>query len=238
MRQTLVIARREFRAYFNSPVAYVVVCAVLLLVGFLFFFFRPFFVAGRVTCRELFSFIGISFLFFAPAVTMRLLAEERRSGTLEILITLPVRDVDVIVGKYLAALGLLIVLLVMTVPYALTVGWTGNLDWGPVIGGYVGLLLQGAAYLALGMLASSKTEHQIVSFFVGLFLGLFFYLLDWALPFVPGSLASTVEYLSFEYHFDSIRRGVLDTRDIVFFLSVIAMALFLSFRSLESRKWR
>lgn len=238
MRRTLVIARREFLGYFNSAVAYVVVCAVLLLVGFLFFFFRPFFVAGRVTCRELFSFIGISFLFFAPAVTMRLLAEERRSGTLEVLITLPIKDMEVILGKYLAALGLLVVLLVMTLPYAFTVSWTGELDWGPVVGGYVGLFLQGGAYLALGMLASSRTEHQIVSFFVGLFLALFFYLLDWALPFVPSALASSVEYLSFEYHFDGIRRGVLDSRNIVYFLSVTAMALFLSFRSLESRKWR
>src|SRR5512134_1640769 len=118
---TLAIAKREFRGYFNSPVAYVVICGVLLLVGFLFFFFRPFFVVGKATCRELFTFIGMTFLFFAPAITMRLLAEERKSGTIEILITMPVRDWEVIVGKFLAALGLLVVLLVLTLPFPITI---------------------------------------------------------------------------------------------------------------------
>ena len=235
---TLVIAKREFRGYFNSPVAYVVICGVLLLVGFLFFFFRPFFVVGKATCRELFTFIGMTLLFFAPAVTMRLLAEERKSGTIEVLITMPVRDWEVIVGKFLAALGLLVVLLVLTFPVPITISQIGDLDWGPVIGGYVGLLLEGAALLSLGVLASSLTEHQIVAFFGSLLLGLSFYMLDWSLPFLPSSVASLVEYLSFGYHFDGIARGVIDSRDVIYFLSVTAVALGLSFRQLESRKWK
>lgn len=235
---TLVIAKREFRGYFNSPVAYVVICGVLLLVGFLFFFFRPFFVVGKASCRELFTFIGMTFLFFAPAVTMRLLAEERKSGTIEILITMPVRDWEVIIGKFLAALGLLVVLLVLTLPFPITVSQLGDLDWGPVIGGYAGLFLEGAAFLAIGLLASSMTEHQIVAFFSALLAGLALYMLDWSLPFLPSGISSIVEYLSFGYHFEGIARGVIDSRDVVYFLSVTAVALGLSFRQLESRKWK
>lgn len=235
---TLAIAKREFRGYFNSPVAYVVICGVLLLVGFLFFFFRPFFVVGKATCRELFTFIGMTFLFFAPAVTMRLLAEERKSGTIEILITMPVRDWEVIVGKFLAALGLLVVLLILTLPFPITISQLGDLDWGPVMGGYAGLFLEGAAFLAIGMLASSLTEHQIVAFFSALLTGLALYMMDWSLPFLPAGVASIVEYLSFGYHFEGIARGVIDTRDVVYFLSVTALALGLTFRQLESRKWK
>lgn len=235
---TLAIAKREFRGYFNSPVAYVVICGVLLLVGFLFFFFRPFFVVGKATCRELFTFIGMTFLFFAPAVTMRLLAEERKSGTIEILITMPVRDWEVIIGKFLAALGLLVVLLLLTLPFPITISKLGDLDWGPVIGGYAGLFLEGAAFLSIGLLASSLTEHQIVAFFGSLLTGLAFYMMDWSLPFLPSTVASLVEYLSFGYHFEGIARGVIDSRDVVYFLSVTAVALGLSFRQLESRKWK
>ncbi|MBI2894651.1 MAG: ABC transporter permease subunit [Deltaproteobacteria bacterium] len=235
---TLAIAKREFRGYFNSPVAYVVICGVLLLVGFLFFFFRPFFVVGKASCRELFTFIGMTFLFFAPAVTMRLLAEERKTGTLEILITMPVRDAEVILGKFLAAVGLLCVMLLLTLPFPITIAQLGDLDMGPVLGGYAGLLLEGSAFLALGMLASSLTEHQIVAFFLALLMGLVFFMLDWALPYLPGGMTSVVEYLSFGYHFEGITRGVIDSRDVVYFLSVIAVALALSFRQLESRKWK
>jgi ABC-2 type transport system permease protein len=236
MGALLSIWRREFRAYFNSPVAYFVIIAFLVLVGIMFFI--PFFAQDRVSMRAFFGLVPFLFVFFAPAITMRLVAEERRSGTLEILITMPVRDVEVIVGKFLAALSLLVVALLLTLPYAFTIAAFGPLDWGPVWGGYLGLLLMGAAYMALGLMASSFTENQIVAFVVALFLSMLFLMLDRFLAFLPAALVQWVEYLSFAKHFENASRGVVDSRDVVFYLSFTVLCLFLAFRSLESRRWR
>ena len=236
MHTTLAICRREFKAYFNSPVAYFVITIFLVLVGIMFFI--PFFAQDRVSMRDFFSLAPFLFVFFAPAITMRLVAEERRTGTLELLITLPVRDVDVILGKYLAALALLLVALVLTLPYAITIAQFGDLDWGPVWGGYLGLLMMGGAFLALGLMASSWTENQIVAFVIGLFLSMLFLMVDRFVIFLPAALAPYVEYLSFSNHFRNTARGVVDSRDVVFFCSFILLALFLAFRSLESRRWR
>jgi ABC-2 type transport system permease protein len=236
MGATFAIWRREFRAYFNSPVAYFVITAFLALVGILFFV--PFFTQDRVSMRGFFGVAPFLFVFFAPAITMRLLAEERRTGTLELLITMPVRDVDVILGKYLAALSLLVVALLLTLPYAFTIAAFGPLDFGPVWGGYVGLLLMGAALLALGVAASSFTENQIIAFVIALTASMLFLMIDKFLAFLPASIAAIAEYLSFDYHFRDASRGVVDSRDVVFFLSFAVLCLFLSFRSLESRRWR
>jgi ABC-2 type transport system permease protein len=188
--------------------------------------------------RDFFSLAPFLFVFFAPAITMRLIAEERRSGTIELLITMPVRDVDVILGKFIAALGLLLVALLLTLPYAFTIAQFGDLDWGPVWGGYVGLLLLGAAFLSIGLMASSWTENQIVAFVIALFLSMVFLMLDRFLMFLPAGLSEWVEYLSFTAHFRNAARGVIDTRDVVFYLSFIVLGMFLAFRSLESRRWR
>ena len=236
MSTTLAIWRREFKAYFNSPVAYFVITVFLALVGVLFFI--PFFTQDRVSMRGFFGIAPFLFVFFAPAITMRLIAEERRTGTLELLITMPVRDVDVILGKYLAALSLLAVALLLTLPYAFTISAFGPLDWGPVWGGYVGLLLMGAALLALGVAASSFTENQIIAFVVALFASMAFLMVDRFLAFLPATAAAVVEYLSFDYHFRDAARGVIDTRDVVFYVSFAVLCLFLAFRSLESRRWR
>jgi len=236
MTAALAIWRREFRAYFNSPVAYFVIVVFLALVGALFFI--PFFTQDRVSMRSFFGLVPFLFVFFAPAITMRLVAEERRSGTIELLITLPVRDVDVIVGKFLAALSLLLVALILTLPYAVTISFFGPLDWGPVWGGYLGLVLLGSAYLSLGLMASSFTENQIVAFVVALFLSMFFLMVDNFVAYLPSAMVEWVEYLSFGKHFDNAARGVIDTRDVVFYLSFIVLCLFLAFRSLESRRWR
>jgi ABC-2 type transport system permease protein len=235
MHTTLTICRREFKSYFNSPVAYFVISIFLVMVGVLFFI--PFFAQDRVSMRDFFSLVPFLFIFFGPAITMRLIAEERRSGTIEMLITMPVRDKDVIVGKFLAALGLLVVALLMTLPYAITISQFGNLDWGPVIGGYVGLVLMGSAYLSIGLLASSYSENQIVAFVIALFLSMFFLMVDRFIVFVPSALAPVVEYLSFGAHFRNAARGVVDSRDVVFFASFTVLSLFIAFRSLESRRW-
>jgi ABC-2 type transport system permease protein len=236
MRTTLVIWRREFTAYFNSPVAYFVITVFLALVGIMFFI--PFFAQDRVSMREFFGLVPFLFVFFAPAITMRLIAEERRSGTLEMLITLPVRDAEVVLGKFLAALTLLAVALALTLPYAFTIARFGDLDFGPVIGGYVGLLLLGAAFLSVGLAASAFTENQIVAFVLALFASMLLLMLDRFSVFLPGGLAGVFGYLSFSEHFRNAARGVLDSRDVVFFLSFTLLGLFLAFRSLESRRWR
>lgn len=236
MTATLAIWRREFRAYFNSPVAYFVIIIFLALVGTMFFI--PFFSQDRVSMRSFFGLVPFLFVFFAPAITMRLIAEERRSGTIELLITLPVRDFDVIVGKFLAALSLLLVALALTLPYAVTISFFGPLDWGPVWGGYLGLILLGATCLAIGLMASSFTENQIVAFVIALFASMLFLMVDKFIAFLPATLAQWAEYLSFSKHFENASRGVIDSRDVVFYLSFTLLCLFLAFRSLEARRWR
>lgn len=236
MRSMVAVLRREFAAYFNSPVAYFVVVVFLVMVGVLFFV--PFFTQDRVSMRDFFGLVPFLFIFFGPAITMRLIAEERRSGTIEMLITMPVRDVDVILGKFFAALGLLVVALLLTLPYAITISRFGNLDWGPVLGGYFGLVLLGAALLAIGLFTSSLTENQIVAFVIALFLSMFLLMLDRFTIFLPAAVAPWIEYLSFSAHFGNTARGVIDSRDVIFFLSVALLSLFLAFRSLEARRWR
>jgi len=235
MQRTLTIAKREFRGYFNSPAAYIVICLFLLLMGF--FFWNPFFLVNRASVRSMFDLMSILLLPTAPALTMALLAEERRTGTMEILLTMPVRDPEVIIGKYLAAFGVLVVLLLATLAYPISVSTLGNLDWGPVLAGYVALLLQGGAMLALGVLASSWTDNQLIAFFTSGIICFAFWMVGRFLPFVPQSMASIVEWISFDYHFQDIVRGVLDSRHILYFLTVIGFSLALAFRSLESRRW-
>ena len=236
MARMWTVAKREFLAYFNSPVAYIVVSLFLLLVGVLFWitFFAP---PAALTMRNFFNIASLVLLFYAPAVTMRLLAEERGTGTLEVLTTMPVRDIEIVVGKYLAALGLLAVTLLLTTPYAFTLSSLGDIDTGPIWGGYVGLLLIGAAYVAVGLLFSSLTQHQMVAFFGALIVCLLFFFLDKFVAFFSAGASSVVEYLSFDFHFQSIARGVVDTRDVVFFFSIIGLSLVAAYASLESRRW-
>ena len=235
MQRTLTIAKREFRGYFNSPAAYIVVCLFLLLMGF--FFWNPFFLINRASVRNMFDMMPIFLLPTAPALTMGLLSEEKRTGTIEILLTMPVKDTEVILGKYLAALGLLAVLFLCTLAYPISVSTLGHLDWGPVFAGYFALLLQGGAMLAIGVLASSWTDNQLIAFFTSTVICFTFWIVSRFLPFLPQAIASAVEWLSFDYHFQDLVRGVIDTRHVIYFLSVIAFSLALAFRSLESRRW-
>jgi ABC-2 type transport system permease protein len=235
MQNTLTIAGRQFRAYFNGPVAYIVIALSLFLVGFLFW--GPFFLVNRASVRELFRFLGYTFVFGIPAITMGLLADERRSGTLELLITMPVRESEVILGKFLGAVGLLGVLLLCSLPYPISVAQFGTLDWGQVGAGYLGLFLQGCAMIALGIAASSFTENQLVAFFASFFVFAMLAVLGFYLPLVPAGWASAVEWITFDYHRESMGRGVIDTRDVIYFFSFATIFLMLAFRALESRRW-
>ena len=236
MTNTLTIAKREFRSYFNGPAAYIVGSLFLLVVAILFW--NTFFLEQRASVRKLFALAyGVS-VFVAPAITMGLIAEERRNGTLELLLTYPVRDAEVVIGKYLGALGLYTVLLALTVPQVFAVGSMGQLDMGAVWAGYLGLFLSGGAFLAIGVLASSWTSNQLIALIVALSIGLFFALIGQLLIFLPDGVASIFEWLSFGYHENNLERGVIDTRDVFFFVSVVALCLTLAFRSLESRLWK
>lgn len=231
----LPIYRRELRSYFNAPVAYVVILVFLIIIGW--FFTSNLFVMNVASLRIVFELVPIVFLFFVPAITMRLIAEERKSGTIELLTTKPVGDVEIILGKFLAAWTLLGAALLPTLMYALTVMMLGNLDAGPVLAGYLGLLLMGGAYIAIGIFASSLTDNQIVAFILSFLIVFVLFMLDKVLLYVPEGMASTMEFLSIDYHFSNIARGVIDSRDLIYFGSLLGFSLLLATVSLERRKW-
>lgn len=245
MKNVMCIAKREFRAYFGSPVAYIAIAIYLVLLGVTFFFKIPFllpkegfFAAKEATLRPLFEWSIFLFAIFLPAISMRLLAEEKKLGTIEILLTLPVTETDVVLGKWLGAVGFLCVALAMTLAYPALVFALGKPDIGPIIGGYFGVLLVGASYLAVGLLASSWTSSQITAFILAIAICTFFTFVD-RIPEALGTHAiEALQLMSFNYHFRSIARGVIDTRDLLFFASVMVGTLALSSYSLETRKWK
>ena len=231
----LPIYRREIRSYFNSPIAYVVIVVFLAIVGW--FFTNALFLADVASMGTVFEVVPWVFLGFVPAITMRLLAEEKKSGTIELLTTKPIRGVEIVLGKFLAAWTLLAAALLPTVIYLFTIIPLGEIDLGPVITGYLGLLLMGGVYIGIGVFASSLTENQIVAFLITLLVVLGLFLVDKMLIFLPEGLATTLEYLSVDHHFVSIARGVIDSRDVVYFASVLGFSLLLATLSLERRKW-
>ncbi len=190
--------------------------------------------------RGFFGLMPWIFLFFIPAVTMKLWAEEKKIGTIEILMTLPIRDYEVVIGKFLACLALLAVTILLTLVVPFSVMYLGNPDVGTLITGYIGLLLMGAAYIAIGFFASTLTENQIVAFIIGIVVCLTLLLIgeDIVLFKTPNWLYPIFSYLGLGAHYSSILRGVLDSRDIIYYLSVIAFFLYLSTLAVESRKWR
>lgn len=243
MSTTLTIAKRELRSYFDSPLAYVVTCLSFLGLGLLFFSFRGgFWQLDRATLQPLFEYIpaGLAIL-VVPVVTMRLMAEERRSGTLEMLITLPVKDSEVVLGKFLGALALVLIVVFGSLVYPIFMfkfPWSlGPLDMGPVLSGYVGLVLFAAAAVAVGLLVSSLTESQAVSFFLTFFLLGAFWFSGSLAEGASGTWANVLNYVSFQTRMGGFMRGLIDTRDVVFFLSITVLSLMISFRALERRKW-
>jgi ABC-2 type transport system permease protein len=238
MNGALAIARREFKTFFNSPIAYIVLGGFLVLAGWLFF--GTLFLAGQASLRGFFGLAPVLFVVLVPAITMRALAEERKSGTLELLLTLPVPDWQVTVGKFLAALGMVAVGLACTLPYAFSVAaLTGPgpaFDWGPVVAGYLGLLLLASAFIALGLWGSALSKNQIVGFIVGLLLCFAFSFIDNFALLLPDALGQVLEFLSVDYHFENIARGVIDTRDLVFYLTLTALGLGLTTQALGAAR--
>ena len=231
----LPIYKREIRSYFNSPIAYVVIIVFLSILGW--FFTSNLFLMNVASMRIVFELVPLIFLFFVPAVTMRLLAEEKKSGTLELLTTKPVRDAEIVLGKFLAAWTLLAAALAPTLIYLITIMSLGKVDLGPVISGYFGLFLMGGVYIAVGLLASSLTENQIIAFIISFLMVFVLFILDKILMYVPDALASTLEFLAIDYHLSNIVRGVIDSRNLIYFGSLLGFSLFLATVSLQRRKW-
>jgi ABC-2 type transport system permease protein len=236
MNAALTIAKREIRTYFNSPIAYIVVTVFMLLAGYLFF--GSLFIERQAEMRSYFNLMPLLLSFIVPAMAMRLIAEEKGSGSLEMLITMPVRDWQVVLGKFLGGMTLLATLVGLTLFYAVTVMLVGPLDRGPAIGGYLGILLMGGSYMAIGVMASTFTRNQIVAFIIGFAISFALFLFYRLVQFMPEALRPLLAYLSVESHFEAISRGVIDSRDVVYYLSVMVVSLVIATVSLESRKWK
>ncbi len=236
MQTVATIAKREFGAYFKSPVAYIVLSVYLLLSGF--FFFNQLYLRQNASLEPFFDNMPLLFLFFGPAIAMRLLAEERGSGTIELLLTMPVRDWEIVLGKYLGALGMLSVGVFLTLPFAITVAKLGPLDTGPTFGGYLGTILLGGTYLAIGLFASATTKNQSIAFIIGLAICFALFLMGQFTSAAGPTLGKVLEYMSPQFHFSGIQRGVIELRNVVYYLSTIAVVLLLTVQVLESRKWR
>lgn len=237
-----VIFRRELAAYFTTPIAYVFLVIFVFLSGIFTFYLGNFFSRGQADLQPFFSFHPWLYLFLIPALSMRLWAEERRSGTVELLLTLPVTVTEAVVGKFLAAWCFTAIALALTTPIWLTVNYLGNPDNGVILAAYLGSLLMAGAFLAIGACLSAITRNQVIAFVVTavvcllLILSGFPLVLDFFRPWAPQALVDAVASLSFLTHFSAITRGVLDLRDAIYFGSMIAFWLFANVLVVETRK--
>ncbi|MBN1327066.1 MAG: ABC transporter permease subunit [Candidatus Cloacimonetes bacterium] len=237
MNQTSIIAKKELRSYFNSPSAYIILVVFLLICGW--FFSSPLFLNNQAELRSLFGIVPIIYLFFVPAISMGLISREKNSGTIELLATFPLQDKEIILGKFWASLGLIVTGLVFTLIHFLTILILGtNIDFGAIFCGYLGLIMLGAVYSAIGIFTSSLTANQIVSFIISFFIIFFLFILEYTLFLLPSSIAGLFQYLSIGYHFSNLSRGVIDTRNLIYFLSLILLFLKLSIINLQTRKWK
>lgn len=237
MRVVWIIAKKELGSFFDSLIAYILLTLFLGFSGFFTWMYgNDIFLIGQTTLRGFFNIAYWSLFFFIPALTMHLLAEERKTGTIELLLTKAVTDRQVVVGKFLAALLLVTIALLFTTPYVITLANIGNLDQGEIISGYLGLLLISASYVSIGLYTSSITNNQIVAFLTALFIGLFFHIIFGVMANnFQGIIGELFNMLSLSAHFESISRGVVDTRDLIYFVSIVAIGLLLSELSLTKR---
>ena len=229
------IFQKELRSYFNSAVAYIVIVVFLGILGWFFSYYL--FLMNLSTLRTVFEITPFLLLVFAPAITMRLISEEKKAGTLELLMTKPIREHEIVIGKFLAAWVLFLFTLLPTLAYFITVTAIGSLDIGAAIGGYLGLMLVGAVFVAVSVFGSSITENQVVAFIVSFLIVFILFMIDKLVPYAPGWLSSIFEYISIDFHFSNIARGVIDSRDILYYLSTIGFTLYLGTLALQKRRW-
>jgi ABC-2 type transport system permease protein len=254
MRNIWIIFRKELRSYFVSPIAYLLIVMFAFIFGFFFWNSLGYFVAigmesqmrgqempmnlNEQIVRPLLSNAGVIGLFFIPLISMRLFAEEKRNGTIELLATSPIRDVEIIVGKWLAAVTLYACLLLITALNFLFLFKYGNPDWKPLAIGYLGLLLQAGSLLAIGTFISTLTKNQIIAGAVTFGVCLMLWILEWVSGYETATWAKVLAYMSVITHFESFAKGVLDSKDAIYYATVIFMGLFLTTRSMESLRWR
>ena len=255
MANVLAIFKKEVRSYFVSPVAYGVLCIFAILAGFFFWIMTGVYQTATLQSmmnpmmgqglnpsewvfRPLFRNLAVILLFMMPALTARLFAEEKKQGTAELLFTYPIRDVELLLGKFLAALALLLCMLAMTLVYPLLLAAFVRIEWGSALAGYLGLILLGLAFLALGTLISSLTEHQLVAFAVAFGAALLLWIIAWPADQAGSTLRSLLNHLSIIAHQDSFAKGVIESKDVIFYVNVTIFFLFLTLRSLESKRWR
>ncbi|MDO8672166.1 MAG: ABC transporter permease [Dehalococcoidia bacterium] len=236
MRNTLVLTGKELRSYFVSPVAYVVMAAFLVINGY--FFATMIFFSQESSLRYLFSDMSIVLLLLTPIMTMRLLSEEKKTGTIELLLTSPMRDGEVVIGKFLASFVFLGVMLALTGYYSLLIVAFGKPDWGPILSGYLGVVLLGASFLSIGLLTSSLTQNQIVAAVLSFAVLMVLWLITWVGDFAGPQFKDIIAYIGLMDHFDDFTKGVINLKDVVFYCSVVAISLLVTVRVLESRRWK
>jgi len=229
-----VIMKRELASFYTSPVAYIVTALFLVFSGILFF--STFFLVNRAELRNFFSILPVLFAFFIPALTMRVFAEEKRSGSFETLMTLPVSGLDAVIGKFLAVFIFTASMLVPTLSYVITSVALGSPDSGSIFCGYLGALFLSAAFSAIGLFASSLTKNQIVAFFAAFTACIVLAMIDRLLILLPPVIVGPLEFISASYHFESISRGIIDTRDLLYFLSLTVLFLGLTARTVDARR--
>jgi ABC-2 type transport system permease protein len=236
MNNALIIARKEMLAYLNSPASYVVLFVFLIISGW--FFTSPLFLVGQATMNTLFEIVPIVFVFFIPAITMNLISREKDNGTIESLTTFPLTDTEIITGKFISSVALMTVGLLFTIIHFLTIIILGqNVDFGAIICGYIGLFLMGSAYCAIGIFASTLSNNQIIAFIIALLIIFFLFILKFILFFMPNALGEFFQYISSDYHFSNMARGIIDSRNLIYFLSIIVVFMKLAITMMESRKW-
>ena len=236
LKTIYILTKKELSHYFNSPIAYIFI-GVFLIVGN-WLFFNSFFLVGQASLRQYLTLLPWIFLFLSPAITMRLWSEEKKSGAIEFLLTLPVTDWQVVGAKFLSSLIFLGLALSLSLTLPITISYLGDLDWGPVIGGYVGALFLGGSYLALGLFISSLTKNQIIAFVLSLVSCFIAFIIgaDFVLNTAPQAIMPIMKFLGLSSHFNSIARGVIDTKDILYYVSFMFLFLWLNVKVIEERK--
>ena len=238
MNKILTLTKKEISSYFNSPLGYIVVSVFLIVSGWLFT--QGFFISGQASMRAFFNLLPILFIFILPAITMSLWAEEKRSGTVEVLMTFPIKAAGVVLGKFFSCLAFLFLMLALTSAIPYMVSNLGDPDMGTMLAGYIGALLLGSAYIAIGLWVSSVTKNQIISFIITVAVIFVFYIIgnSFIIGSLPPEIAAVCKFLSFNTHFNSILRGVISLSDVIYYLSVIVFFLFLNARAVGAKKWR
>jgi ABC-2 type transport system permease protein len=252
VRNIIAIAHKELRSYFSSPIAYIIIGFFALPFGVFFYLYLGAFVRqslqmaqyggsmniNQQVIRYVLQNASVIILFVMPMITMRTYAEEKRSGTIELLLTSPVTDLQIIIGKFLGALGLYVAMLLVTMLYVGILFVYGNPEWRPLIAAYLGLLLMGGAFLSLGLLISSTTNNQIVAGIVSFVVFLLLWIIGWFAESAGPTVGDITRYLSITEHFDDFSKGIIDTKHVIYYLSLITFGLFLTSKSVDSERWR